>query len=168
VAGTHLLRLARGQDTEPVRPEREEKSVGAEVTFETDLAPGPALRRELIGVVERSAHRMRSRGLMCRTVAVKVRTSDFTTVTRSKTLPGPTDVTKEILETATGLVQTVDLKGLRVRLMGVRLENLVGRTGQPVQASFDQVETSGRSVDRAADAVRLRFGEGSLGPGTLI
>jgi DNA polymerase-4 len=167
-AATHLLRLARGQDTAPVHPGRDEKSIGAEVTFDHDLPAGPALRRELLGVVERSAHRLRARSLMCRTVGVKVRTSDFTTVTRSKTLPGPTDATKEILETASALVQSVDLRGLPVRLLGVRLENVVRRSGQPIQATFDQVETTAKSADRAADAVRLRFGEGSLGPGTLI
>lgn len=125
VAGAHLYDLAWGRDPRPVEPGRDEKSIGAEETFaadESDLGIVQAKAREL---ADRCAGRLRQRGLVGRTVSVKVRTSDFRTLTRARTLTTPTDVGREVFLAARELLAGVDLRGLPVRLVGVRVEGLV-------------------------------------------
>jgi DNA polymerase-4 len=169
----HLRAMANGQDNAPVVPERDEKSLGAEVTFDTDLPRGPELRRALLQLVERSTQRLRAQGLMCRTVGLKVRTSDFTTVSRARTLDSPVDSAKAVLAVAESLLAAVNLHGLPVRLIGVRLENLVQGEGQAVQLTLDQAAgprepAALRAAEAAADQVRLRFGPKAVRPGTLV
>jgi DNA polymerase-4 len=167
-AGRHLLALARGIDDSPVLALRPDKSIGAERTFEKDLPRGEELRREVIRLADKAAWRLREAGMMCRTVAVKVRGADFETYSRSLTLPNPTDQRVEITKTAHMLVNSVDVGAGLYRLVGVRLENLAPRAGQPLQLAFDQVDGPDRRVDDVLDQVRRRFGGDALGPGTLI
>lgn len=164
----HLQALARGQDDAPVVSAHHDKSIGAETTFDHDLQPGPALRKALVWLVERSAHRLRGKSLVCRTVAVKLRRSDFSTVTRSRSLPQATDSTKLILSVAEDLIGSIDLLGKGVRLIGVRLENLAAQAAVGLQPTFDQVQHAGASADQVSDRIKERFGEAALGPGTLM
>ncbi|MCL1898884.1 MAG: DNA polymerase IV [Micrococcales bacterium] len=165
---SHLQALARGQDDAPVVLGRQDKSIGAERTFDQDQQPGPTLRRALVGLVERSAHRLRGKSMVCRTVAVKLRRSDFSTVSRSKSLPQATDSTKTILAVAEDLIGSIDHLGQGVRLIGVRLENLAAGAAVGLQPTFDQAEQSGTSADQVSDQIKERFGEAALGPGTLL
>ena len=125
VAGAHLHDLAWGRDPRPVRPGREEKSVGAEETFAADVADMRVVESKALELADRCAGRLRAQQLAARTVAIKVRTADFRTLTRSRTLPQPTDVGREIYLAARDLLAGVDLGGLPVRLVGVRAEGLV-------------------------------------------
>jgi DNA polymerase-4 len=167
-AAAHLLALARGVDNDPVTSEHEEKSIGAEETFAQDLPWGDELRREVLRMADKAAHRLRQAALLCWTVATKVRTADFKTFSRSRKLAAPTDLTRVINEAAQELVGGLIPPGGRLRLVGVRLDNLVERSGQPVQMAFDQAEGSDPGIDRVADQVRRRFGDGSLTIGTLL
>ncbi|MDR2379967.1 MAG: DNA polymerase IV [Bifidobacteriaceae bacterium] len=164
----HLLALARGIDDAPVVPEHEEKSISAETTFERDLPrSSEELRRAVIALADKTAWRLREAGLLCRTVGIKLRTADFKTSNRSRTLPAPTDSTKQITALALRLVAAVAGNG-PVRLAGVRLENLVRRSGAPVQLAFGQDHNDSAELDRVRDQVRRRFGGSSLTPGSLI
>ena len=81
--------------------------------------------RELLRLSAKVAARMRAAGVAGRTVTLKVRFADFTTITRSRTLPEATDVTREIYETAARLFDALGLQRARIRLVGVRVEGLV-------------------------------------------
>ncbi|MDR3359168.1 MAG: DNA polymerase IV [Bifidobacteriaceae bacterium] len=163
-----LSALARGIDDSPVTPHHSEKSISAESTFERDLPRrGSELRRAVIQLADKTAWRLREAGLMCRTVGVKLRTADFKTFSRSRTPDSPTDSTKAITGLALQLLEA-DWAAGPIRLAGVRLENLAGRSGLPLQMAFDLGHTESDELDRVRDRVRRRFGGDSLRPGTLF
>ncbi|GAA3297241.1 DNA polymerase IV [Dactylosporangium vinaceum] len=118
--GTGLHRLARADDDRPVVPERDTKSVSAEETFSTDVADRAVLGRELDQLADRVATRLRAAGLSGRTVTVKARYFDFTTITRSATREQPTDEPRTITEAARRLLADIDVtNGLRLLGVGV-------------------------------------------------
>ena len=121
--GSGLHQLARAEDDRPVVPEREAKSVSVEGTYETDLTD----RRLMEGLLTRQAgevaERLRKHGLSGRTVTIKVRLHDFTTLSRSATLPSPTDRTSTIARLARTLLTDLDTSG-GVRLLGVGVSGL--------------------------------------------
>ncbi|MBD5788107.1 DNA polymerase IV [Cellulosimicrobium terreum] len=171
IAGAHLHDLAWGRDPRPVRPERSERSIGAETTFPHDLHDLDQVAAHLLTLSDRCAGRLRAQGLLARTVSVKVRTSDFRTLTRSRTLVAPTDVAREVYLLAREMLAGVDLRGLPVRLVGVRAEGLEARADAAVQPTLEEAVTGSgvarRRVEEAVDAVRGRFGVRSIamGPG---
>ncbi|BDZ43853.1 DNA polymerase IV [Paraoerskovia sediminicola] len=169
VHGAHLHDLAHGRDPRPVVATRTERSIGAERTFSSDLRDAAVIGRELLLLADRCAGRLRSHGLLARTVSVKVRTSDFRTVTRSRTLDPATDVAADLHRVARELVAGVDRGGLAVRLVGVRAESLLPRATAVVQPtlaeSLDARTGSRRDVESAVDDVRRRFGAGSVALG---
>jgi DNA polymerase-4 len=103
-----------------------------------------------------------------RTISIKVRFSDFTTITRSKTLRHHTDVSREIFATARELFDRLGLQRARIRLVGVRLEGLVPATAAPIQSALDEPEHGWREADRAVDRASARFGAGAVRPASLI
>ncbi|HYN94168.1 MAG TPA: DNA polymerase IV [Pilimelia sp.] len=102
-AATHLHELAAGRDPRRVVPEQVEKSIGAEVTLDTEVADPVVIRRALLALADKVAVRLRRADQLGRTVSIKVRLADFRTVTRARTLPVATDVGREIFHTAWGL-----------------------------------------------------------------
>ncbi|WNV91842.1 DNA polymerase IV [Umezawaea sp. Da 62-37] len=162
----HLHALAQGHDDRPVVPESKEKSIGAEETFEVDHFDRDLLKRELLRLSERSASQLRAKGLRSRTVSIKVRFSDFSTITRSRTLRVPTDLTHEVYATACTLLDDHVPEGA-VRLIGVRLEQLVeDESGE--QLMFDAPERGWREAEQAADQARSKFGLGAVQPASLL
>ncbi len=121
--GRNLFDLARAQDDRPVVPEREAKSISVEDTYETDHVD----RRLLVALVDRQAakvtERLRKARLSGRTVTLKVRLHDFSTHTRSATLPGPTDDARTVARVARTLLAELDTSG-GVRLLGVGVSAL--------------------------------------------
>ncbi|WP_159793285.1 DNA polymerase IV [Puerhibacterium puerhi] len=169
VAGAHLHDLAWGRDPRPVVPGRDERSIGAETTFAQDLWDLRAVEKHVLALADKVAARLRGQGLVGRTVAVKVRTSDFRTLTRSRTLNGPTDVGREIYLVSRELLAAADLRGLPVRLVGVRMENLSARAGLAEQPTLEEAASprgeARREAELALDAVRQRFGSSSISLG---
>lgn len=165
--GSQLWRLARGIDDRAVEPEQVTKSVGHEETFARDLADPLEIRRHLVRMVDAVARRARSAGVAGRTVSVKLRYPDFTTMGRSHTLADPTDLAVEILEVATGLVDSVDTTP-GIRLLGVSLGNL--QDGSVRQLRFNDIEVAQgrapgwRAAEGAVDEIRERFGNSAIGP----
>lgn len=162
----HLYALAAGVDERAVVPESREKSIGAEETFEVDVADRTLLRRELLRLSERSTGSLRAKGLLGRTVSIKVRFSDFTTITRSRTLPVATDVTQEVYRIAVELLDTQTPPGA-VRLIGVRIEGL-DNADSAQQLIFDAPEHGWREAEQAADQARSRFGSLAVRPASLL
>jgi DNA polymerase-4 len=167
-AGAHLSALAWGRDERTVVASEPEKSVGAEETFGTDVDDPSVVRRELLRLSERTAARLRAQGMAGRTIAVKIRFADFTTITRSKTLPEATDVARVVYDTALGLYQALGLERARLRLVGVRVEQLVPVESAPRQMLLGDRDQGWREAEQAVDRASRRFGAGAVRPAALV
>ncbi len=121
--GSGLHALARADDDRPVEPERETKSVSVEGTYDTDLTDRSLMAGLLARQAGQVAERLRKNGLSGRTVTIKVRLHDFTTLNRSTTLPSPTDHAATIARLARSLLEELDTSG-GVRLLGVGVSGL--------------------------------------------
>ncbi|MFG3603850.1 DNA polymerase IV [Micromonospora chersina] len=163
----HLHELAWGRDPRRVSPEHVEKSIGAEVTFDTDVTDPGEIRRALLALAEKAGARMRAAGQVGRTVSLKVRLADFRTVSRSRTLGVPTDTAREMFDTAWAL-WTALAPGEPVRLVGVRMEGLAAAEETPQQLTLGAPERGWREAEAAADAAAARFGRSVIGPASLL
>ncbi|MCK0111696.1 DNA polymerase IV [Ornithinimicrobium sp. F0845] len=164
----HLHALAWGHDAGRVTPARVERSVGSSETFHQDVDDPAVIRRQLLRLSDRSATRMRHSGMLARTVVLTVRFSDFTTITRSRTMRESTDITRDIFGTATALYAALGLQRARIRLLGVRLEGLTDAAQTPVQGRLDEPEHGWRDAERAMDRAAERFGSGAVRPASLV
>lgn len=163
----HLHELAWGRDPRRVSPEQVEKSIGAEVTFDTDVTDPAEIRRALLALAEKAGARLRAAGQVGRTVSLKVRLADFRTVSRSRTLGVPTDTAREMFDTAWAL-WTALAPGEPVRLVGVRMEGLAAADETPQQLTLGAPERGWREAEAAADAAAARFGRSVIGPASLL
>ncbi|MCU1592021.1 MAG: polymerase [Frankiales bacterium] len=167
-AGSHLSALAWGRDERRVTPYEPDKSIGAEETFPVDVDDPVVVTRELLRLSERTAARLRASGQVGRTVSIKIRFADFTTLTRSKTLPEPTDVGRTVYETAVALYEALGLERARLRLVGVRVEGIADASGTPRQLLLGEKESGWREAEQAVDKASLRFGRGAVRPAALV
>lgn len=165
--GAQLAALAWGRDPRPVVPHEPDRSVGAEQTFSRDVDDPELILRELLRLSDRVASRLRAAGHAGRTVSVKIRFADFSTITRSRTLAEPTDLGRTIYGTARELYQALGLQRARLRLVGVRVEGLAA-AGQPRQLALGEREHGWREAERALDAAARRFGVGAVRPASLV
>ncbi|TPX02131.1 DNA polymerase IV [Schumannella luteola] len=161
-----LHELSWGRDPRPVSPGREEKSIGHETTFETDRTDAVELHRVLLQLADGVGQRLRRAGVMGRTVALKLRFDDFTTITRSRTLAEPTDLARRIYEAARELYDQANSSARPVRLVGVRAEQLVGG-GSSTLGLWDDDE-DWREAEQTVDAIAERFGAGAVRPAALL
>jgi DNA polymerase-4 len=164
----HLYDLSWGKDERSVETNEPEKSVGNEETFSKDLDQAEDILREVLRLSEKVAARLRQAGLMGRTITLKVRFSNFSTITRSKTLLDPTDVAKEIYEVAKSLFEGLKLDQVRVRLVGVRVEKLVEEDQANRQLLLGENEKGWREIDKASDKANARFGDEAIKPARLL
>jgi DNA polymerase-4 len=167
--GEHLWPLAHGIDDDPVVPEREAKSISHETTFEEDIDDLEVLRAWLVDLTEQVAWRLRRHRLRGRTVHIKVRFADFSLITRSQTLPEPTDITNELWQTADEMLRNrLPANHLPVRLVGMGVSGF--DTREHVQGLlFDQDQRKKHAgLDMAADQIRERFGSSALRRGTFL
>ncbi len=172
-SGAHLAALARGEDPEPVNPNRPSKSIGHEETFSQDLVDPLELERHVLRMSESVATMLRGASTECRTVTVKVKFKDLSLVTRSHTLNRSISTGGAIGLVAAALLASVD-PGEGIRLVGVSASGLA-KAGTD-QLSFDlgdgmneanqsatATEQSWQDVTVAVDAIRNRFGKMSVG-----
>ena len=167
-AGAHLSALSWGRDARRVVPLEPDKSIGAEETFAVDIDDPVVVHRELLRLSERTAARLRSSAQVGRTVSIKVRFSDFTTITRSRTLPEHTDVGRVVYETALALYDGLGLERARLRLVGVRVEGIADADGQPRQLLLGERDSGWREAEQAVDRAARRFGAGAVRPAVLV
>jgi DNA polymerase IV len=165
----HLSALAAGLDGRGVETAVREKSVGSEETFETDISDPETIRRELLRLSRRTARALRASGCAARTIVVKLRKADFTTITRSRTLPEPTDVTQTIYDTACELYAASRLSGqARLRLVGVRASGLVPASAAQTQLTLGEPPAPWRDADAVVDRISGRFGTDAVRPAVLV
>jgi DNA polymerase IV len=157
--GRGLWLLAHGLDDREVTPERESKSVSVEDTFELDIADVARLLAVVDDMARRVVERLRGTRLSGRTISVKVRLHDFTTLTRSATLPAPTDDVRVVVRIARQLLSEVDVSG-GLRLVGVGVSGLADWTqddlfGELIAADpHDDPDTASGEPDDSAPAAR--------------
>jgi len=166
--GAHLHALSWGRDERVVVAHQPDKSIGADETFPRDVDDPEVVLRELLRLCERTAGRLRASGLAGRTVSIKVRFADFTTITRARTLHEATDVAADVYATARGLFEALGLDRARLRLIGVRVEQLVASTTAPRQLELGERSRGRRDAEQAADRAVQRFGTGVVRPGSLV
>jgi DNA polymerase-4 len=183
-SGQHLHALSLGRDERPVVPATATKSVGHEETFPTDRHDHAALQPEVVRLSDSVGGRLRNAGLTGRTVNLKLRFADFSTITRSQSLSGPLLSSAEIARIGSALLDGIDV-GMGVRLIGVSVSSLEpvetagGRQLSLMDLDSLDVDTAhpGRrhrdeparvEVEAAVDAIRRRYGNSAVGPATAL
>ena len=167
-SGEHVYRLSWGIDPRPVTPVRLEKSIGAEETFAVDTADDVLLHRELLRLSHRTAERLRSTGMVARSISLKLRYTDFSTITRSRTVHAPVDSAQLIYAVAVQLLESLGPRAMTVRLVGVRAEHLEEAAQTSLQLSFDRRDDNWRAAEQALDRVAEKFGSKSVLPARLL
>jgi DNA polymerase-4 len=160
-----LQALATGVDPRDVVAYEAPKSIGHEETFDTDVDAEEELLREILSLAHRVAARLREDGYRARTIVLKVRLANFTTLTRSRTLPDATDVGADVYEVAADLYRALPGVRRRVRLLGVQATGLVPAGAE--QLALLRGERWG-DVERAVDRIERRFGRGAAMPASLL
>jgi DNA polymerase-4 len=164
-AARHLTELSHGVDERDVVPYEPPKSVGHEETFERDLDDDREILREILLLTGRVATRLRADGYRARTISLKARLANFTTLTRARTLPDATDVGAELYRVVSELYRALPGQRRRYRLLGVQASGLVAAGAQ--QLALLRGERWG-DVERAMDRIDRRFGPGSTTPASLL
>ncbi len=172
--GEHMYNLCRGIDPREVEGEDEaEKSISNEHTFSRDIMKVSELRSTLLYLSDKVARRARCAQMPGRTVQLKVKYSDFTSITRRITLPNPTSCAQEIFETAFKLLQEKSECGSRpVRLIGVGVSNF-SESCESQQSLFFNIQTRNNrekieKAEIAADAIINKLGRGTIGRGSIM
>ena len=161
----HLIDLAHGIDPREIESASHDRSIGRSNTFGVDLVDVADMKREILRQATDVAARARRRDTLGHTVVLTVRFADWNTITRSHTMTDPSNATKTIIREATALLEALDLRGQPVRLLGVRLESLVGEGDL---GFLWEDEDDGHDIDSVVDAVSDKFGFGAVQPASLI
>ena len=164
--GSSLYELAWGRDYRDVVSDEPDKSISAAETFARDIDDQEIILREFLRLSEKATRRLRERDLFAKTISIKVRYADFTTINRSKTLPLAIDSTHETYEVVKKLFLALHLDRARLRLVGVSLENLESQA--PEQLILGSRERGWREAEGAVDRAQARFGQGSVRPARLM
>jgi DNA polymerase IV len=160
--GKAMRDRASGLDDRPVEPDREEKSISAEETFDTDIRAAADLRAQLVQLADRTASRLRAHKLLAGRVSVKIRRGDFTTYTRQRALEPPTQETAIVAAAAAALLDAwlASQPRAAVRLLGVGVSDLQSQRQSDLFSTG--LPDTGSRLDSAVDGIRDRFGAGLL------
>ena len=161
----HFHALAWGRDPRQVVTEHTEKSIGHERTFESNISDVAELEREMLRLANAVGVRLRRAGVQARTVALKLRFGDFSTISRSRTLAEPTDLGRRLYEEARSLYAESGRAGEPIRLLGVRGEQLSAHVSD--QGLWDD-DGDWRDAEHAVDAITAKFGRSLVRPATLL
>jgi len=151
-------------------PHRDPKSIGHERTFEEDTDDPERVRKTLLALSDAVAVRLRKHELEGKTVTLKFRHESFATETRAHTLSSPVADGASIFETAMGLLDRIQWKGGKIRLLGVSVSSL-SKAGEVLQLSlFDRPEkvVKNEKLGRARDALEARFGKGTISRASFL
>jgi DNA polymerase-4 len=163
---SRLHELAWGIDPRAVHEGPDEKSIGHEMTFESDVTDPDIIRRELLRMSNMVAVRLRKADFVARTVVLKLRFADFTTITRSRTIKEPTDLGRRIYEEVREVYEATGKQYSPIRLVGVRAEQLVDKASAQL-GLWDDAE-GWREAEDVMDAASAKFGRNVLKPAALL
>ncbi len=159
--GPRLQRLSRGIDDRVISPDHETKSVSSETTFDTDISAHDDLEPIMWRMSEKTAARLRKADLAGRTVTLKLKTSDFRLLTRSRQLNEPTQLAKRLYDEARTLLQA-EPRGQRYRLLGVGVADLSDGASADHGDLADQSTPRVAAVERAIEKLRGKFGNDAV------
>ena len=162
--GLWLARIARAQDSRPVDPGGEMKSISSETTFNSDIAAYAELEAILWRQAERVSARAKAKGLAGHTVVLKLKTANFKLKTRSASLEAPTQLADRIFRTAQAALRR-EADGTRFRLLGVGITNLTDATGADPASLIDVEGDKRAKAERAMDRIRGKFGGAAVNTG---
>ncbi|MDH5185149.1 MAG: DNA polymerase IV [Gammaproteobacteria bacterium] len=161
--GEYLWQLAHGRDNRPLVTDREVKSISHETTFSEDIADEALLVSQLLHLTEQVAWRLRRHGLKGKTIQLKLRYSDFRSLTRSLTLDSPTDNTDTLWQNVERLfMQRIPRPLPAVRLIGIGVSSFEQQYEPQPDLFSEQEEENNPVVDQLSDAIRKRFGKSGL------
>jgi DNA polymerase-4 len=167
VFGDMLYRHANGLDNSPVTPPGEAKSISRETTFEEDTHDNVFLSATMRYLSEKVGADLRSYGKQAKCVSIKVRYSDFTTITRQRTLPQLTDIDQAIFETGNDLLQkAMETERQAIRLIGIGVSNL-SEPGRQLMLIDDAEQRLGK-LNRAVDRIRDKYGFTAIQTGRTV
>ena len=167
--GTKMQVLAMGIDEREVVPEHDAKSIGHEDTFEKDIIDLGLAKKELLSLAHRVAHRLRQNKLNGQTVTLKVKYSDFMLITRSTKLSEATNDASVIYSTACALLEKTTVGKRPARLLGISISNLSMDSETQLPLFFGvQGPLKRTKLNTAMDAIREKFGDKGILPGTLL
>lgn len=174
-SGAHLHDLANARDQRAVEPEHTAKSISQEETFSFDKRDRQDLDRHIVRMADSVSARLRKADLVARTISIKVRFGDFSTITRSSTPGAPTDSGRDMANVAQGLLAKIDVdRGIRllgVGATGLEQEQHRQLTLEEALADQDRGDSGDRGdwkrADEAIDEIRRRFGTDAIGPAVL-
>jgi DNA polymerase IV len=160
IGGNQLYHLARGIDERPVEIERGVKSIGREITFSEDIRDREALATFLLELTVDVGRKLRKEALKAKTINLKLRFKDFSTITRARTLDSLTNLDEDIFASSSELLQDVVLKD-SVRLIGVSVSNLSDQEDSQLSL-FAEPKQEKENLTKAVDQLKERFGEKSI------
>jgi nucleotidyltransferase/DNA polymerase involved in DNA repair len=162
----HLHALALGEDDREVEADGESKSISSEHTFDVDTADLDQIKKCLLEQCEEVGLRLRREKVAARTVQLKLRYADFTTLTRRRTLPQPTQDEMMLYEVAGQLLVVEGIEGKRIRLIGVGGSNLVP---PEIQSDlFNRTDEKRARVNKVMDDLRGKLGPGAIKRGSSL
>lgn len=159
-----ILQLARGEDSRPVEPYQETKSISQEITLPADTGNIEEISKILLKLSIELGERLRKEKLQAQTITLKLRLSDFTTLSKSQTLEYPVDKNLVIFEIASSLMKKIDTKGKKIRLIGIKSSNLSSSIiEQPSLFDFKS-----DNLDKTLDELKTRFPAAKIMPASLL
>jgi len=165
--GLRLARLARGEDARAVKPERETKSLSSETTFDADVSDVQRLEDVLWELCEKVSARMKTSGFEGRVVTLKLKTADFKTVTRRRTLHEPANLARTAFAAARPLLHET-AAGKAYRLIGVGFSDLTMAGANPSADLFGDAVRKMEAQEKAIDALRDKFGRDAVRAGRAL
>jgi DNA polymerase-4 len=162
--GNRLWHLARGLDQRSISPDRETKSVSAETTFNADIAEFRPLEQQLWDLTERVSARLKASHLAGSTVTLKLKTADFKTRTRARSLGAPTQLASRIFAAGRDLLKN-EVGATRFRLIGIGVSHLEDATGDDLS---DLIDRRAAGAELAVDKLREKFGKGVVVKGLAL
>jgi DNA polymerase IV len=162
-SGSLFRDYARGMDDDPVVPEQEAKSISNETTFETDQDDSDVIQKTILSLSEKVGYRLRREGLCARTVFMKVRIRDFSTQVKRSTLKEPFNLSEVVYRQAGALFRSCDLKGQKIRLLGVGVTQLSGAGENQADLFRTELEDKRQKAAQALDKLKAKFGNGVIG-----
>lgn len=165
--GLWLHRMANAQDSRPVDPDGDMKTISSETTFAKDLTAYAELEAVLWRQAERVSARAKAQGLAGRTIVLKLKTADFRLRTRSTSLEAPTQLADRIFRTAQAHLKR-EADGTRFRLLGVGLSNLGPADGADPASFIDVSGEKRKAAERAMDRIREKFGGAAVAKGRSL
>jgi DNA polymerase IV len=165
--GQRLSRLARGEDSRNVSPDRETKSVSAETTFESDIGAFRELERTLWYLSEKVSARLKTKELAGSTINLKLKTTDFKIRTRAQSLPAPTQLAAKIFAIGRELLER-EADGTKFRLLGIGVSSLASPADADPADLVDRRGARDKAAEHAVDRLRAKFGRAAVVKGLAL